>query len=115
MMSYLLLLLVSLFTCGGQLCQKQAVECWRILPPPTRRAPALRWLLAACFALGVAMLLWLVVLQRLPLGVAYPMLSVNFVLVTLSAHFWFGERAGLRHWCGVVLIMVGIYLMSQGT
>ncbi|MBW7984092.1 undecaprenyl phosphate-alpha-L-ara4N flippase subunit ArnE [Enterobacillus tribolii] len=113
-MNYFLLLMVSLLTCGGQLCQKQAVECWRIRPASRRLPSALRWLFAACCALGIAILLWLAVLQRMPLGVAYPMLSINFVLVTLSAHFWFGERASVRHWCGVALIMVGIYLMSRG-
>lgn len=113
-MSYLLLLLVSLLTCGGQLCQKQAAECWRVQPPSSRLPTTLRWLLAACCAMGIAMLLWLWVLQRLPLGVAYPMLSLNFVLVTLFAHFGFGERADVRHWCGVALIMAGIGLMGYG-
>ncbi|WP_282807348.1 4-amino-4-deoxy-L-arabinose-phosphoundecaprenol flippase subunit ArnE [Hafnia alvei] len=114
MMSYLLLLLASFFTCGGQLCQKQAVVCWQQRPPSSRLATTLRWLLAACCSLGIAMLLWLLVLQRLPLGIAYPMLSINFVLITLCAHYWFGEKAGVRHWCGVALIMLGIYLMSRG-
>ena len=97
-MSYLLLLLASVFTCGGQLCQKQAVVCWQQRPPSSRLATTLRWLLAACCSLGIA----------------YPMLSINFVLITLCAHYWFGEKAGVRHWCGVALIMLGIYLMSRG-
>ncbi|AJQ99194.1 polymyxin resistance sucrose-6 phosphate hydrolase [Hafnia paralvei ATCC 29927] len=113
-MSYLLLLLASVFTCGGQLCQKQAVVCWQQKPPSSRLPTTLRWLLAACCALGIAMLLWLLVLQRMPLGIAYPMLSINFVLITLCAHYWFGEKASARHWCGVALIMFGIYLMSRG-
>ncbi|SUI92664.1 Uncharacterised protein [Serratia quinivorans] len=33
---YLLVVVVSLLTCGGQLCQKQAALSWQ-LPPEIRR------------------------------------------------------------------------------
>ncbi|MBS0975576.1 EamA family transporter, partial [Serratia rubidaea] len=55
---------------------------------------------------------WLAVLQRLPLSQAYPMLSLNFVLVTLASHRVFKESITPRHWCGVVTIVAGIVLMS---
>jgi undecaprenyl phosphate-alpha-L-ara4N flippase subunit ArnE len=52
------------------------------------------------------------VLQRLPLSLAYPMLSLNFVMVTLAARWLFHEPTSARHWCGVASIMLGILLMS---
>ncbi|CNI00650.1 MULTISPECIES: 4-amino-4-deoxy-L-arabinose-phosphoundecaprenol flippase subunit ArnE [Yersinia] len=111
MMSYLLLVMVSLLTCAGQLCQKQAAQCWG-LSPEKRRAPTLRWLALAVLFLGVGMLLWLGLLQHLPLSVAYPMLSFNFVLVTLAAQLVYGEKATSRHWLGIAAIMFGILLIS---
>ncbi|MFT8090614.1 EamA family transporter, partial [Salmonella enterica subsp. enterica serovar Enteritidis] len=51
-------------------------------------------------------------LQHMPLSVAYPMLSFNFVLVTLASRFFFGETVGARHWLGIAAIMLGILLMS---
>ncbi|MGL4487658.1 MAG: 4-amino-4-deoxy-L-arabinose-phosphoundecaprenol flippase subunit ArnE [Yersinia sp. (in: enterobacteria)] len=111
MISYLLLIIVSLLTCAGQLCQKQAAQRWA-QPESGRLAPTLLWLAIAVLLLGVAMLLWLRLLQYLPLSVAYPILSVNFILVTLASHFFYGEKVTSRHWLGIVAIMLGILLMS---
>ncbi|CAI0700533.1 MULTISPECIES: 4-amino-4-deoxy-L-arabinose-phosphoundecaprenol flippase subunit ArnE [Serratia] len=108
---YLLVIVVSLLTCGGQLCQKQAAQCWQ-LAPAVRRGPTLRWLALAVLLLGLGMAVWLNVLQRLPLSLAYPTLSLNFVLVTLAARWLFKEPTTVRHWCGVGSIMLGILLMS---
>ncbi|AHG22349.1 4-amino-4-deoxy-L-arabinose-phospho-UDP flippase [Chania multitudinisentens RB-25] len=111
MMAYLLVAIVSLLTCAGQLCQKQAAHVWE--RAEARRLPVtLCWLALAVLFLGLGMVVWLNVLQRLPLSLAYPMLSLNFVLVTLAARWLFKEPTTLRHWCGVFSIMLGILLMS---
>ncbi|MFO6295922.1 4-amino-4-deoxy-L-arabinose-phosphoundecaprenol flippase subunit ArnE [Rahnella selenatireducens] len=107
MTGFLLVLAVSIITCAGQLCQKQAAQV-----AGDGLARVLRWLGLAVLLLGVAMLLWLRVLQLLPLSLAYPMLSLNFVLITLCARWFFREHVDARHWCGVALIMAGIALMS---
>lgn len=112
MSGYLLLLLVSVLTCAGQLCQKQAAVSWQSLPLAGRWRVTLRWLILACLAMGGGMLFWLVVLQRLPLSVAYPMLSLNFIFITLCARFFFAEPTSSRHWAGVASIMLGILLMA---
>lgn len=111
-MSLFLVFLVSLFTCIGQLLQKQAVESWKITPHSTTEKLRSIWLWAAIASLGFAMLLWLLVLQQLAVSVAYPMLSLNFVLVTLASRIWFKEHAGLMHWTGVGLIVLGIVLLQ---
>lgn len=104
-MSYLLIVLASLLSCGGQLCQKQAT--WR----PGRRH-LLCWLALSVLLLGCAMLLWLLVLQRIPVSVAYPMLSLNFIFITFAALFIWHEPVSLRHWLGVVLIIAGISILG---
>ncbi len=110
MIDFALLLLVSLLTCAGQLCQKQAVICWQ--SDTYKRVSALKWLLGAVILLAVGMLFWLRLLQILPLGIAYPMLSINFIIVTLAGKFFYQENVGKKHWGGVVCIMLGILLMS---
>ena len=113
MIGYLLLLLASLLTCAGQLCQKQAAERWQALAAHEGRlASTARWLSVAVLLLGLGMLAWLGVLRRLPVSQAYPMLSLNFVLVTLAARFIFGESVTSRHWAGVAVISAGILLMG---
>ncbi|HFK6081912.1 TPA: 4-amino-4-deoxy-L-arabinose-phosphoundecaprenol flippase subunit ArnE [Enterobacter cloacae] len=109
MMTWLWLVLASLLTCAGQLCQKQATRPAKI---GRRGAHIVLWLGLALLALGCGMLVWLVVLQRLPVGVAYPMLSLNFVWVTLAAKGLWNEKVARHHWLGVGLIMIGIVLLG---
>lgn len=113
-MSFALVLVVSVLTCMGQLFQKQAVEHWRIHPTGWQGKVGSRWLWAAIGCLGLGMLVWLLVLQRLDVSIAYPMLSLNFVLVTLASRIWFKEMTDLRHWTGIALIIIGIVLL-RGT
>lgn len=122
MTGYLLLALVCLLTCAGQLCQKQAADIWmRLAPRDGSAAPALRrtrlmaaarWLLLACLLLALGLLAWLGVLRRLPVSLAYPMLSLNFVLIVLAAHFVFHEATPRRHWYGVAAVAIGVLLLG---
>ncbi|EKT57367.1 4-amino-4-deoxy-L-arabinose-phosphoundecaprenol flippase subunit ArnE [Providencia sneebia] len=107
----LLLLLVSVLTCAGQIAQKQAVVSWQG-NKANKKSLSIRWLVLALIMLGFGMLFWLKLLESMPLSIAYPMLSINFVLVTLIGQFVYHEKTGLNHWLGVIAIMFGIFLMS---
>ncbi|PHM38063.1 4-amino-4-deoxy-L-arabinose-phosphoundecaprenol flippase subunit ArnE [Xenorhabdus innexi] len=106
-----LLILVSLLTCAGQICQKQAVLGWK-KDTPYKIPFVMVWLVSAVLFLGAGMIFWLRLLQFLPLSIAYPMLSINFVVITLIGQFLYKEKVGLKHWIGVLAIMLGILLMS---
>lgn len=112
-MTALLLASVCLLTCLGQVAQKFAVESWQGAPSSLLAKLFSPWLLLAVASLGGGLLLWLLVLQRLEVGVAYPMLSLNFVLVTLLANRLFAERIDVRHWFGVALIVGGVALLGM--
>jgi undecaprenyl phosphate-alpha-L-ara4N flippase subunit ArnE len=111
-MTWLLIAVVCLLTSFGQVAQKLAVSGWS--KRPTGLAGKLRsaWLWTALVSMGLALLLWLAVLQRLEVGVAYSMLSLNFVLVTLVAHYGFAEPTDGRHFLGVALIVAGVTVMG---
>lgn len=111
MIGYVLVLIVSVLTCAGQLCQKKAAQAGQ-LQVTGNFGSILRWMLVAIFFMGCGLLIWLRVLQLLPLSTAYPMLSINFVLITLSACWFFDEPIDRRHWLGVGFIMLGILLMG---
>lgn len=111
MIGYLLLLVISLLTCIGQLCQKQAANHWQQAQCGQIKLCCC-WLLTALMLLGLAMLLWLKLLQHMPLSQAYPLLSFNFILMTLAGRFFFAEQVTSRHWLGIAAIMLGILLLS---
>ena len=111
-MTWLLIAAVCLLTSLGQVAQKLAVSGWRRRPTNVGGKLRSPWLWAALVSMGLALLLWLMVLQRLEVGVAYPMLSLNFVLVTLVARYVFAEATDGRHWLGVALIVTGVAVMG---
>lgn len=60
---------------------------------------------------GLAGVLWLVVLSRIDLTVAYPLGAFGYVIVVLLA--WFsGARISGTAWLGVVFIMLGMLLVG---
>lgn len=107
-MNTLLIAFASLLSCAGQLCQKQAAHHgllkgkWHLL----------FWLGLSVLLLGCAMLVWLMVLQHVPVGVAYPMLSLNFIFVVLAARWLWKEPVSPRHWMGIGLIVAGVAVMG---
>ncbi|WGO82554.1 4-amino-4-deoxy-L-arabinose-phosphoundecaprenol flippase subunit ArnE [Arsenophonus apicola] len=111
MTHFLLLIIVSLLTCFGQVCQKQAVVYWQSFLP-SKKSLAFKWLVIAIILLALGMLFWLKLLQILPLSIAYPMLSINFVIVTLIGQFIYQEKISIKHWVGVFIIMLGIVLLN---
>ncbi|WP_426234241.1 4-amino-4-deoxy-L-arabinose-phosphoundecaprenol flippase subunit ArnE [Pseudomonas sp. TWP3-2] len=114
-MSLWLLLAACLLTCVGQVAQKYAVESWRGVELPLSAKLCSPWLWLALLALGAGLLVWLLVLQRLPVGIAYPMLSLNFVFITLIARLVFREHIDRQHWFGVALVLGGVALLGQHT
>jgi undecaprenyl phosphate-alpha-L-ara4N flippase subunit ArnE len=59
------------------------------------------------------MLLWLLVLQRVPVSQAYPMLSLNFIFVALAGRILWRERLTLRQIFGTLLVVTGVALMAS--
>ncbi len=106
------ILAVNILTCAGQLAQKQAASGEPRRGSRTRHV--LTWLGISLLCLGSAMLLWLSVLQRVPVGVAYPMLSLNFILVTLAARWLWHETITTRQWLGIALIVLGVIFVGRG-
>lgn len=64
-------------------------------------------------AYGLSALLWLKVLSRLPLVVAYPLVSLNFVLVALGGVFLLHERVDWRTVAGLGMILGGIVVITR--
>ncbi|WP_042474416.1 4-amino-4-deoxy-L-arabinose-phospho-UDP flippase [Vibrio maritimus] len=62
--------------------------------------------------LGTSALTWLGVLTQWDVSVAYPLLSVNFVIMLLVSKFAFGEVIVPKQWLGVMMIMVGVGILG---
>ncbi|MCL4182460.1 MAG: EamA family transporter [Burkholderiaceae bacterium] len=64
---------------------------------------------------GVSLIVWIAALTRVPVTVAYPMLSIGYVINALIARYWLGETMGLTGWLGIAFIVLGVTLIARQT
>jgi multidrug transporter EmrE-like cation transporter len=70
------------------------------------------WLAIACY-IG-AFFVWMLILRRSSLSLAFPLSSLVFVGVLLGSWLGLGEQISVLHWVGVAVIMGGIALLAEG-
>ena len=63
------------------------------------------------YALGF--FIWAVVLSRLSLSFAYPLLAATYILTPLAASLVFGEQVSAVRWAGMVVIFVGVAIVGS--
>jgi undecaprenyl phosphate-alpha-L-ara4N flippase subunit ArnE len=63
------------------------------------------------YVMGAAF--WLMVLSKLDLSLAYPMLALTYVLIPLASQFILGEQVPALRWLGVGVIFVGVVIVAQ--
>jgi multidrug transporter EmrE-like cation transporter len=53
-------------------------------------------------------------MTKLPISKAYPLTSLGFVLILVLSYLFLGETFNIYKLVGVLLIMAGIFVSSQG-
>lgn len=71
-------------------------------------------LLLGFAAFGSSSLFWLAALSRVPLSVAYPIVSLSYVLILGSSWVLLGERPSAVTMLGALLVMSGVALIGIG-
>lgn len=72
------------------------------------------FIIAGIIGFALSMLVWLYVLSRLELSVAYPFVALNYVLILFASHFLLKETITPVKIMGVAVIVIGVYLISRG-
>jgi len=65
------------------------------------------------FLFALSSVAWLVVLSRVDLSFAYPMVSTGYVLTVLISWKYLGESVSPARWLGVVIICLGVVVLSR--
>ncbi|KLD62694.1 EamA family transporter [Dyella japonica] len=120
-MAYLCIALTILFTVYGQLVIKWQAGLVMVRYPLIAgqfqyilRMLMNAWVLSGLLAAFLASLCWMVAVTRLQLSKAYPFMALNFILVGIAAVPLFGELFTWPKAVGLVLIVLGIAISSQG-
>lgn len=120
-MSYLpLILLGVLLNAGAQLALKEGMRrvgyfefawanavpvCWQVATNP---------FVACGISLYVlSVVVWLLVLSRVEVSFAYPLLSVGYIVNAVAAYYLFAEDLSLTRVSGILVVVAGVYLITR--
>ena len=118
---FLILGISILFTVGAQLFLKKGVlnlgtldfsvnNFLNLIPRIFQNI----WLMGGLFLLGISFLLWLFVISKIKLSVAYPIsTSLNFILIALFSWLFLKEQLLPIQIFGIVIIIFGIFILVK--
>ena len=65
----------------------------------------------ACYVVSVVV--WIMALSRVEVSIAYPLLSVGYVVNALAAWYLFGEAVTLTRMVGIGVIIIGVFIVAR--
>lgn len=107
----LLLAATLLLLSFGQILFKWASSSLTLNDPRSLASPSL---IAALVVYGVATVMWILVLKKVPLSLAFPFYGLTFLFVPVLAHYLLGEKIGYQTMVGGTIIMFGVLVTSWG-
>ncbi len=111
-----------LLNCGAQLFIRKGMLCLGELPKESSKL--IGYCISACFNIylilgmlsyAVSILLWMYVLSKVEVSVAYPFQSLGYVVAAFLAFYIFAEPLGAMKLTGIVIICIGVFVLSLST
>lgn len=65
----------------------------------------------ACYVVSVVV--WVVGLSRVPVSIAYPMLSIGYVINAVAAYYLLGEAVTPMRFVGIGIIILGVFVVAR--
>jgi multidrug transporter EmrE-like cation transporter len=65
----------------------------------------------ACYAVSVVV--WIIALSRVPVSIAYPMLSIGYVVNAIAAWYLLGEAVTPMRMAGIGIIVLGVFIVAR--
>ncbi|MEK0313662.1 hypothetical protein [Cohnella sp. 56] len=71
------------------------------------------YVIAGLFVYGLSSILWILSLPKVQLSLAYPMVSLGYVLVFVLSYFIFHDTISLMRMVGLGVIVVGVLIIAK--
>jgi multidrug transporter EmrE-like cation transporter len=62
---------------------------------------------------GLSVITWIAGLSRVDVSVAYPLLSLGYVVNAIAAYFLFGEALTPQRLIAIGIILLGVYILAR--
>lgn len=117
---FALIMLGVMLNAGAQLLLKEGMRrigffefAWANVVPVGLQVAANPFVLAGIFAYVVSVGVWLLVLSRVEVSFAYPLLSVGYIVNAVAGYYLFQENLSLTRITGILIIIAGVYLVTR--
>ena len=118
-MKYIMLLLVAVFLgVLAQLCLKKGMMNAGIesftenVKDSLKRMFMNTYVIFGFLIYGVSNLFWIVILNKLELSFAYPIVSLSYFFVALLSKVFFNEEVSTRRWLSIFVIILGVIVVG---
>ena len=115
-----LILLAVIFNTAAQIFLKMGVDRigsfdfqWSIFFPMALKMISSPWIVLGLIIYVGSVGIWLMVLSRIPVSIAYPIASLGYVTSAIAAYYFLGEDLSVLRVAGILVILVGVYMVAK--
>ncbi len=115
-----LILLGVLLNAAAQLFLKEGMRrigyfefTWTNAIPIGLQAAGNIFVLGGLLCYVISVVVWLMVLSRVEVSYAYPLLSVGYIVNAVAGYYLFQENLSLVRIIGILIICIGVYFVTK--
>jgi multidrug transporter EmrE-like cation transporter len=117
----LILVIIVFLTAAGHLLMKVGMNAVGVVDAARLKDPvrlgldviSTRPIIFGILVYFFSLLVWLLVLSRVKLGWAYPILALLYVVLPVASWIFLAERMTPLHYAGMFLIVVGVGIVAK--
>ena len=121
-MKYIFIILTILTTAYGQLIMKYEINKIGQIPTDSINSMLSYFvksvsnigIISGMLALVISTFTWMAAISKFDLSTAYPIMSINFILIPFLSVFLLNESFNFFKLAGVIVIIIGIIIFSKG-
>ena len=118
--SFSLILTGVLLNAAAQLLLKAGTNAighfefqWRNIVPIGWQVASEPHILGGLACYGISVVVWIMALSRVPVSMAYPMLSIGYVVNAVAAYWLLGESLSALRVAGIFVVILGVFLIAR--
>lgn len=69
------------------------------------------WFGLTCYVVSVV--IWILALSRVDVSIAYPMLSLGYIVNAIAAWAWLGESMNVTKVVGIGIVILGVFVLAR--
>lgn len=115
-----LILLSVLLNTAAQIALKAGMDkigqfkyCWSNVLPIFMQVACNPYIILGLCIYVFAVTVWILVLSRVDVSVAYPMASLGYITTAIAAYYYFNEPLSITRIAGIGVIILGVYLVAR--